>query len=652
MLRTATRALQIIVDLAILSAAYWLAYLLRFDGHPPLQMVKRLMFTWPYVVGLEYLVLSLFAVPRFAWRYVGLREVARVLWATSAATAVLLAVRIVSGVYVARWGYLQYALVPAGVIVVNFALGFLGVAGVRVLRRIEAERSANHRLAASERPELVPTLLIGAGRGGVMVAREIAGRPDLGIVPVGFLDDDAAKAGTIIHGITVLGSISELAKFAKRTEAQQALLTIANAPRTVTRRIVQACERAGLPTKVVPGLYQILEGKVSLTRIRPVSIEDLLGREAVKLDTERIGEFLTGRRVVVTGAGGSIGSEICRQVARHAPARLVLVERSEYALFRIHEELKGAFPALELTPSICDVCDGARVDAVFTEHAPEVVFHAAAYKHVPMMELNPGEALKNNVFGTKVVADAARNHAARAFVLISTDKAVNPSSIMGATKRIGEKYIQALSNGSGTKYLAVRFGNVLGSTGSVIPIFKRQIAAGGPVTVTHPEMKRYFMTIPEASQLVLEASAMGEGGEIFVLDMGEPVKIADLAEELIRLSGFTPGADIKIEFTGVRPGEKLFEELGFDAEQMSKTAHPSIYIGKLAPATLAEVTTAIDALHALVGETSVATVRSALRRLVPEILPDGEIPVSKRADAPATPETPERVSVLTPISQA
>ncbi len=655
MLRVTARIAQTLLDLAVLSAAYWLAFLLRFDfaGHLPFQMFKRLLFTWPYVVGFEYFVLSLFAVPRFAWRYVGLREAAKVLWALSVVALALFAARLVSATYQQLWPHAQYALVPIGVIAANFVLGFLGVTGIRVLRRLVAERSSSQELQKVQRGAPVPTLLLGAGRGGVMVAREIAGRPDLGIDPVGFLDDDNTKLGTIIHGVPVVGRLDDIAQRAEDLGARQALLTIANVPRTVVRRIVNLCEKAGLPTKIVPGLYELIDGKVSLSRIRSVSIEDLLGRETVALDTDRIEAFVTGKRVLVTGAGGSIGSEICRQIAPFRPAQLILVERSEFALFSIQQELVGSFPELRVTPRICDVYDADRVRSVFAGDQPHVVFHAAAHKHVPMMERNPGEALKNNVFGTKVVADAANAQGAEAFVMISTDKAVNPSSIMGATKRVAEMYIQALSGASATKFVAVRFGNVLGSTGSVIPIFKAQIASGGPVTVTHPEMKRYFMTIPEASQLVMQAAVMGKGGEIFVLDMGEPVKIVNLAHELIRLSGFTPDVDIKVEFSGARPGEKLFEEFGFDAECMEKTAHPSIYVGTLKPSALADVEAGLSQLRQHFHATSAHEVRAVLRDLVPEMIPEEQLPAvmdqgacadkvsTTRVDAPAAKPSPQ-----------
>lgn len=650
MTQTFTRLLRTLADFLVLSAAYWIAFYLRFDGVPPFQMVKLLMFTWPYVIGLELFALYAFSVPYFSWRYIGLREAQRVLWATAASTSVLVALRILSPSIAHTIPHAIYALVPFGVIAVNAVLSFLGVTGMRVVRRIVDERAKARHLGRMS-PRKIPTLLVGAGQAGVMVAKELVARPDLPFAPVGFVDDDPLKVGTIVHGLRVLGTTGQLADLSSTTGAQQAIITIANAPGKQIRRIKEQCEQARIAVKIIPGIYEILDGKVNLTRIREVSIEDLLGREAVTLDLDLVSSFLKGKRVLVTGAGGSIGSELCRQVARFSPASLLLVEQAEFNLFSIHQELLASFPELEIQPLVCDVCDSSRVDAVFATERPQVVFHAAAHKHVPMMEWNPGEAIKNNVFGTKKVADAAHRYECGAFVLISTDKAVNPTSIMGASKRAAEKYVQALSQKSSTKYVAVRFGNVLGSAGSVVPIFKAQIASGGPVTVTHPDMTRLFMTIPEASQLVMQAAAMGRQGEILVLDMGEPVRIVDLAEELIRLSGFEPRVDIEITYTGIRPGEKLREELSLDAENMSKTRHEQIYVGKLAPCSLDEVELQLVRLAEHTGSDSRDRVRQALQEIVPEMrTPEHERPAvaagqaaEEAADRDAMNRTPATV---------
>ncbi len=644
MSRTARLALMALLDVAVLSVAYWGAFLLRFDGHLSLWMFKRALFAWPYVVAFQYFVLYLFSVPRFAWRFISLREAYRIGGAVGLVAGVLLVARLVSGLVRGSWGYAAYALVPIGVILAYAAFAFIGVVGIRALRRLTVENADRGRRARAQTggPESVRTLLVGAGQAGALTAKEILARPDLRMEIVGFLDDLAAKKGSTIHGVPILGSSDELAKVAHRTGATQVIITIASATGQQIRRIVELCERAGIQPKIIPGIYEILDGSVQLSRIRDVSIEDLLGREPVELDLDLVSSFVAAKVVLVTGAGGSIGSELCRQVARFGPKRLVLLEQAEFGLFTIHQELSRTHPEIDLGPVICDVCDAARVASVFAEEQPQVVFHAAAHKHVPMMEWNPGEAVKNNVFGTKTVADAANHHGAEAFVMVSTDKAVNPTSVMGATKRVAEMYIQALSSGSSTKFVAVRFGNVLGSTGSVVPTFKAQIADGGPVTVTHEEMKRYFMTIPEASQLVMQAAAMGEGGEIFVLDMGEPVRIVDLAQALIRLSGFEPGVDIAIEFTGLRPGEKLFEEFGFDAERMTKTRHEKIYVGRLAPSRLEVVEEGLGMLSEFRGLVSVRDVRVALARIVPEMQNSAPSVRPGPAVADATPPSQRR----------
>jgi FlaA1/EpsC-like NDP-sugar epimerase len=632
--RRIAKSSQRVIDVVVLMAAFALAFLLRFDWVLPSPMWERLFVTLPFVVGFQYLLLVAFGVPRFSWRFVGLREAVRVLEAIGVGAAVLLAVRVVAGQLQGRFPAAEHALIPIGVTLIDLLLAFLGIAGVRGVRRVLGERSeASRRAAHGHR---VPTLLVGAGQAGLLVAKELDARPDLGIRPVGFLDDDPYKHGSTVHGIPVLGSTDRLAEFARTYGAEQVLIAIANAPGKEIRRIKELCDEAGLPAKIIPGIFQIVGGKVNLSRIRPVSIEDLLRREPVSLEMDAIAGIVRGKSVLVTGAGGSIGSELCRQVCTFGPARLVLVEQAENALFHVHRELVGAHPDLAegLVPCIADITDKARLEAIFEEHRPELVFHAAAHKHVPMMEWNPGEAVKNNVFGTRAVADVAHARGVDRFVMISTDKAVNPTSVMGCSKRVAEIYVQALAQRSQTRFVTVRFGNVLGSNGSVIPIFQEQIARGGPVTVTDPEMRRYFMTIPEACQLVLQAGTMGEGGEIFVLDMGEPVKIVDLARDLITLSGFKPGEDIEIEFTGIRPGEKLFEELSVAEEAADKTRHPKIFVGKFRPHDWTEVQAQLLSLRTVAEEGDAAAVRAKFQEIVPEYHP-----VLIERAAPAAPST-------------
>jgi FlaA1/EpsC-like NDP-sugar epimerase len=626
-LRLLNRGVQVALDAFVLSLAYWLAFLCRFEFRIPSDWLTVLFVTWPYVLILQYASLTFFGVPRMSWRYVSIGDVVRVLSALLTATGVLATVRLAGPLVSER---VSVVIIPLGVIAIDLALSFIGLTGVRGLRRLQGEASERRRKEAGLERHRV--LLIGAGQAGVLAAREIANRPDLGLQAVGFLDDDRSKTGTTIGGLTVLGVTKDVGQIAERKHVTRALITIANAPGNQIRRIAELCRDAKLETKIIPGIYEIMGDKVNLSRIREVAIEDVLGREPVQLDEDIVGSSIRSRVVLVTGAGGSIGSELCRQVCRFGPSRLVLVERYENALFEIHRELTSAFPHVPIDPCVGDVCDSARMEQVFAASKPELVFHAAAHKHVPMMEWNPCEAVKNNIGGTRTLAACADRHGVERFVLISTDKAVNPTSVMGTTKRVAEIYLQAFSHRSETRFVTVRFGNVLGSAGSVIPIFRKQIAEGGPVTVTHPEMRRYFMTIPEASQLVMQAGAMGEGGEIYILDMGEPVKIVDLARDLILLSGLRPEEDIEIRFSGVRPGEKLFEELSTSAEHADKTKHPKVLIGRIRSHAWEPVEIGVEALLELAHKADVERVRGALGELVPEYRMAR--PMSSKASSP------------------
>lgn len=661
MTRLATRTWQFLLDVAALSIAYVMAYYIRFSANganaaaswsiPPWAQ-DRLMDTLPYAVFIQYGAMALFGTQRYAWRYVGLREGTRIFGALAAGAGVLALVRAV-------WGYFSGSAapeagrgaVPYGITLVYFVLGTCAIVGLRVLRRLIAERAGKRVHLETAAKSSDRTVLVGAGQAGVLVVREAEARPDLGILPVGFVDDDLHKVGTVLHGVPVLGTTDNLRDICKRVGATQVLITIARASGKDVRRIVEVCEQADLPVKIIPALHEIVGGQIKLSLVRNVAIEDLLRRDPVRLDETAIAAKIRGRVVLVTGAGGSIGSELCRQVARYEPERLLLVERAENALFEVHRELLAEFPKIAVVPVIGDVCDVDRMTQVFGEHRPALVFHAAAHKHVPMMEWNPGEAVKNNVAGTYLVATLADRFKVETFVLISTDKAVNPTSIMGATKRLAELCTQAMAQRSRTRFLAVRFGNVLGSAGSVVPIFHEQIARGGPVTVTHPDMKRYFMTIPEASQLVLQAATMGKGGEIFILDMGEPVKIVDLAKDLITLSGLRPGEDIEIQFTGIRPGEKLFEELSVAEEQADKTAHPKIFIGRLKARDLGD----LDKRLASLSEVAHGGDGQLVRRKIAELIPEFHAAISDRppASAPASdhPST-DRPSSSAPVVRA
>jgi len=408
--------------------------------------------------------------------------------------------------------------------------------------------------------------------------------------------------------------------FCENLDVAEVLIALPHATPKVIRRLVEQCEGTGVQFRTIPAVTDLIEGRVQVSQLRNVGIDDLLGREPVELDTSQIGAQLCGKRVLITGAGGSIGSEICRQVAAFAPACMVLVERSENALFEIHRELRRLFASVDILPCVADISDATRVLRVFESQRPTIIFHAAAHKHVPMMEENVGEAIKNNIGGTATVAAAAIECGAETMVMVSTDKAVNPTSVMGCTKRIAEMYVQGSAAGGAatTNFITVRFGNVLGSSGSVVPIFKQQIADGGPVTVTHPDMVRFFMTIPEAAQLVLQAGTMGAGGEIYVLHMGDPVRIVDLARDMITLSGLRPGIDIEIEFSGVRPGEKLYEELSGEGEDIGDTAHPKIGIWKHRPEQWEAVQAGIDQLISVADTAPPAELRTAMKAMVPE----------------------------------
>lgn len=606
---------QVAIDLLALAAALALAFTLRFDWDVPTEMLRRLFSILPYVVVFQYLILIAFSVPKFSWRYFGLREAMRLAVALGMASTVLLGVRFGAAALRPQMSAARYGVIPIGVIVIDLGIAFFLLCGVRVARRLVGERTESR---AKPMARSVPTIVVGAGGGGLLVAKEVQQAPHLGIRIVGFVDDDPAKKDMLLHGIPVLGSTRELPEVASRVEADQALIAIASAAGPDIRRIAQICESAGLPVKIVPGVSELVGGKLRISRIRDVAIQDLLRRAPVELDEAAVEKFAHDRIVAVTGAGGSIGSEMCRQVCRYKPSKLVLMEHAENALFHIHRELSRAYPDIELVPKLVDICDAEKVEQIFSESPPHIVLHAAAYKHVPMLEWNADEAVVNNVGGSRVVAEAAGRHGAAGFVMISTDKAVRPSSVMGASKRVAELYVQSLTHEyPATRFAAVRFGNVLGSDGSVVPIFREQISKGGPVTVTHPEMRRYFMTIPEACQLVLQAGTMGRGGEVFILDMGEPVKILDLAEDLIRLSGLVPGEDIEVEFCGMRPGEKLFEELS-STDDLDTTTHPKIFVERSQPPRKANLLDRITVLEEVAARFDDAAIRHAILELVPD----------------------------------
>src|SRR5438132_5860991 len=622
-----------VIDLAVLGAAYCLAFVIRFEGSVPPAETDVLLHSLPYVLLLKLVCLMALRVPSLTWRHVSLLEAQHLVIALTAASGILGVIRLLAGP--------ASGAIPIGALLVDYLLSVLATiflrTGTRWWNQWLRQRSLNGLGVVK-----VPTVFVGAGSAGARVAKEVAARPDLGIQPVGFLDDDPVMVGMIIHGQREMGTTEDLDQLVKQNDDEQAIITIGHLSGPNTRRITDLCTRCNIATKVIPGIREMVAGRVNLSAIRDVAIEDLLRRDPVKLDNQAIAGIVRGRTVLVSGAGGSIGSELCRELCRFAPANLLLVEQAENGLFHIHRELLQQFPHVKVVPCIADICDQARVKQLFAAWRPSVVFHAAAHKHVPLMEWNPGEAVKNNIFGTRGLAELADLFGVERFVMISTDKAVNPSSIMGVSKRIAEIYIQALSRRSKTRFVTVRFGNVLGSAGSVVQIFKEQIARGGPVTVTHPDMKRFFMTIPEACQLVLQAGSMGKGGEIFILDMGEPIKIVDLARDLIRLSGLS-AEDIEIRFTGMRPGEKLYEELSRQEECIRKTRHPKIYIGQPGSQNWREVNRHMEELRDCVAIADVERILAKLKEIVPEYEGNGLSAAENSSGPTPHPAEPELV---------
>jgi FlaA1/EpsC-like NDP-sugar epimerase len=609
-----TKRVQFLLDLLVLVGAFTLAYELRFEFDIPWAWVHPMLVQLPCVVLMQFAALNLAGVHSFVWRYVGISEIRPFVVAAVSVFVVLLLIRFGLPSAIVTWR------VPLSICVMDTVLVFGGVLGLRVLRRSSYElferRKRERAVDSTESKRRV--LLIGAGRAGVLAAKEILSRGDMNLNVLGFVDDDSTKQGSVISRVKVLGKTGELPRLVRYLEVDHVIITMAQASRQDIQRIAKICEEIPVRIRIIPGLYEILDGRVEISRIRDVQIEDLLGREPVQLDVESINRELAGKTVMVTGAGGSIGSELARQVIRFAPAKLLLVERAEFALFNIDRALRELDPSGSIVPLVADIGDMARMRFIFESYRPQVVIHAAAHKHVPLMESNPSEAIKNNVLNTRLLSELAGEFRAEVFVLISTDKAVRPTSIMGASKRVAELVVQDLARRCETRVVAVRFGNVIGSNGSAIPIFQEQIRKGGPLTITDRRMERYFMTIPEAAQLVLQASTIGKGGEVFILHMGEPVRILDLAETLISLSGLKPHQDIKIIETGMRPGEKLYEELTFETESTVATSHSKIFISKIATLQSEEIQMALERLAQLVREKNEDALRTFLNELISE----------------------------------
>ena len=563
-------ALLVIVDIFLITLSGFLSLYIRYDfrfSNMDMRYVDYEIWYLPVNLAVTLLLFVLFKLYRSVWRFASSTELLNVIGACSASIVLqIVGMSILNMRMPVSYYLMKYVLLIVGVGMVRFAY--------RILRMLQEKR------LFGERDTMKNTMIIGGGEAGAMIIKEFQNSQYLNQRICCVIDDNAAKQGKYLRGIKIMGGREDICRLAQEMKIDEIIVAMPSAPQSEVRDILNICKETDCELKVLPGLYQMIKGEVSISKLRKVEIEDLLGREPIRVQLDEIMGYVAGKVVLVTGGGGSIGSELCRQVAAHEPKQLIIFDIYENNAYDIQQELRDRFPELNLVVLIGSVRNTHRINGIFEKYRPDIVYHAAAHKHVPLMEDSPNEAIKNNVFGTYKTAMAADKYGAKRFVLISTDKAVNPTNIMGASKRICEMIIQMMNQHSSTDFVAVRFGNVLGSNGSVIPLFKKQIEKGGPVTVTHPDIIRYFMTIPEAVSLVLQAGALAKGGEIFVLDMGEPVKILDLATNLIRLSGYKPYEDIDIEFTGLRPGEKLYEELLMSEEGLQETPNKLIHIGK------------------------------------------------------------------------
>jgi FlaA1/EpsC-like NDP-sugar epimerase len=612
----------LIFDLLFLVGSIYTAHLIRFEFTLPSYYSERLLKILPIVLISKIICFYFFDLYRGMWRFTSISDLLNVIKAASVSTLLIICYILL------RYRFIGYS---RSVFFMDWCLTVLLISGFRLGIRLYFEHVGKDqngqsiyqtiaRLFQTKNAGARNLLIIGAGNAGEKILREIHDNARLQYRVVGFLDDNPVKVGKKIHGVTVLGPINQIKAVAAKVKADEALLAVSSAAGEQMRKIVELCKEGGIPYKTIPGMGELINGKVTVNAFREVAYQDLLGREIIKLDEERIGAYLNGQTVLVTGAGGSIGSELCRQIGRFKPEKIALFERAESPLYAIEMELKRVFKNINVIPVLADIQDSNQLERAFQTHTPQMVFHAAAYKHVPMLELQPWKAIENNVIGTKNLIDVSIRHQVSRFVFVSTDKAVQPANVMGASKRLAEMLVQG-QNGCGlskTRFMIVRFGNVVGSVGSVLPLFKKQIERGGPVTVTHPEVTRFFMTIPEACQLILQAGAMGDGGEIFILDMGTPIKIADMARDLIRLSGFEPDVDIKIEYIGLRPGEKLYEELFTEGENIVPTRHEKIMVLKGIECDVMRLNGKIKELTYLAEEQMGAKIKLKLGEIVSE----------------------------------
>lgn len=597
------RAIIVLVHMILFVLSNYLAFFIRFEGNIPSNTIRIFLMGLPFLIILRFLSFYLLGLFRGLWRYTSTYDVKRLIEAILASTL---------GFYLVMTIF-KWQFYPISIYIIDGLVLLCVTGGLRFLRRLTKDWYQD--VYQGEKRKL---LIIGAGDAGEMILRDIKGKPHIHFQVIGFLDDDPKKKKATLHGIPVLGTVDDIGDVVKRYPIDEILIAIPSASGKQMRRIIEKCRTTGLKYLTIPGIGELIDGKASINHLREVRIDDLLGRKPIRLDLENIRQEIEGKGIMITGAGGSIGSELVRQVCCFKPSSLILYEMAENFLYQIDLEVRKRHPHLNIIPIIGDIRNKIKVERVLSLFRPHLIYHAAAYKHVPMMEMNPLEAIKSNVFGTLNLVDACENFGVEKFVFISTDKAVNPTSIMGATKRIAENVLQCFNhNKSNTRFVSVRFGNVLGSNGSVIPLFKRQIEEGGPITVTHPEIIRYFMAIPEAVQLVIQAGAMGKGGEIFVLDMGEPIKIVDLAKDLIRLSGVDPDL-IDIEYIGLRPGEKLYEELMTDGEDILPTFHEKIKIFKSHVPDSVKFMNKLKELEYATFNYKIEMVLPLIRELVPE----------------------------------
>ena len=613
--------LLVLLDIILINVSLIAAYLLRFDGNYtniPAEFLKNIFYLAMVATFVKVICFIIFRLYRSLWKYAGAYELFSVVMAAFLGNFIMLSYTVLAhtsipGNFIWFSFLFEQAKAPRSIFIITFFIDIFLVGGSRFAYRVFRRliRGEVIRIKNAKR-----VLIIGGGDAGAIIVKELKHHPELQSIPVAIIDDDIHKIGRKLNGVPVVGNRERIEDTVRKKSVDEIIIAIPSASKKDINDIYNECMKTDCRVKILPSVSELIDESVIIQKVRDVNIEDLLGREPVKLDCDEIFSYLQGQIVLVTGGGGSIGSELCRQIAGYNPAHLIILDNYENNLYDIQNELTYKYPELMLTSVIANIRERHRLEGIFKSYRPTVVFHAAAHKHVPLMEGNPTEAVKNNVFGTLNVAECADKFGVRKFVLISTDKAVNPTNIMGATKRMAEMIIQALNRHSKTEFVAVRFGNVLGSNGSVIPLFKKQIEQGGPVTVTHPEVIRYFMTIPEAVQLVMQAGAMAKGGEIFVLDMGQPVRIYDLARNLIKLSGFDPDEDIKIEFTGLRPGEKLYEELLMAEEGLQATKHDKIFVAQPVHTDLAILKREIDCLKEIVINNT-DDVMDYIRNIVP-----------------------------------